>query len=62
MRLPRETATHAPDLPHKYQGKVPLGACTLCGEPAFELRHVAWEKANEDAAGPAPTLPRETGI
>jgi hypothetical protein len=62
MSLPRETATHAPDLPHKHQGKISL-PCALCGEPAFELRHVAWEKANEDTtADPILTLPRETGV
>ncbi|MBA3906901.1 MAG: hypothetical protein H0X35_09505 [Pseudonocardiales bacterium] len=59
-RLPREKAIHKADLPHAFEGRISVG-CDVCGEPVFEARHLAWEKAHE--AQPAPVIfPRETGV
>lgn len=59
--LPREKATEKADLPHRFQEDLPVGSCAICHEPAFDSRHLAWEKAQADDDAPS-TLPRETGV
>lgn len=57
--LPRQKATAAEDLPHKFEPNE-LGWCKTCRGHVLEERHTSWEKA---AATPIdePTVPREFG-
>lgn len=41
----REKATHAADLPHKFDGAAVTDECGLCFGEALDARHVAWERA-----------------
>lgn len=59
MTLPREKATQLADLPHEFSGQL-AERCAICDQPAFEPRHVAWERA-ADWNVPASTLPRQLG-
>lgn len=58
---PRERATHKADLPHKFVGELPDGPCEVCTLRAIELRHLAWERA-QDQQEQESILPRETGV